>query len=223
MKNIDTLYRYYSDKSRKNVFGEWTIHFTPPKGFNDPFECMLYAESIYPEKELYNVIECQFESVINDEYKNEPGIIKMTMTLDKFRSYTYNMYESNIKEQILSVCRDRITPLFLKKMSEFAHRDIGILCLTKNQNNLLVWSHCGNSHKGFNVRFNINNKLFNKRRNNEDQLRYIREVHYTHKRNIKYLTNIDGISNYILSKGKVWEYEEELRVPVHIDEKEDFE
>lgn len=222
MKNIDTLYKYYSNESWKNVFGDWTIRFTPPKYFNDPFECMPYAENIYSEKELYNMAEHQFESIINDEYKNGPEIIKISMTLDKFKSYAY-MYKSNIKEQILSLCRDKVTPLFLKNMSEFAHKDIGILCLTKNQNNLLMWSHYGNSHRGFNVGFNIHNKLFNKRKNNEDQLRHIREVHYTYKRNIKYLTNIDDISNYILLKGKIWEYEEELRMPVYIDEKEDFE
>ena len=46
MKNIDTLYKYYSNESWKNVFGDWTIRFTPPKYFNDPFECMPYAENI---------------------------------------------------------------------------------------------------------------------------------------------------------------------------------
>lgn len=48
-----------------------------------------------------------------------------------------------------------------QKFYEVSNRVIGILSLTSKNDNLLMWVHYANSHKGFVVEFNIENVFFN--------------------------------------------------------------
>ncbi len=47
-----------------------------------------------------------------------------------------------------------------KKLHDLVKRDIFILSLTKQKNNLVMWSHYTNSHRGFVIGFDSNNSFF---------------------------------------------------------------
>nr|WP_288933068.1 DUF2971 domain-containing protein [uncultured Allomuricauda sp.] len=109
--------------------------------------------------------------------------------------------------------------LELEKMYHEAYvkvnNDIGILSLTKNWNNTLMWAHYTNSHKGFCVGFDPKDKYF------EDYLsstkresKTVKEVVYSDKRveiPMEFEKKKLGFEPFI-TKSRDWKYEEEIRV-----------
>jgi len=93
----------------------------------------------------------------------------------------------------------------------------GIICFSKAWVNPLLWSHYANKHKGVCFGFDIPEKL-------------IKEVSYSGKRlPEKFRTKLskdfseNGVNEFLTIKFKDWEYEDEIRliVPLNETEKQD--
>ena len=99
----------------------------------------------------------------------------------------------------------------LRSMSEL----IGVLCLTEDFDNELLWSHYSDSHKGFCLEFKNEQELSNIVRT--------RKVIYQNQRHIQ----LDFCSRNVLrsyeklvfTKGKIWDYEKEWRIVYDIGNK----
>lgn len=95
---------------------------------------------------------------------------------------------------------------------------MGIFCLTTEPGNLLMWSHYGESHRGFAVEFNMNSSFFLKEYS--DRSWQPREVRYVMKRPVvRYLSDTiiaddqtEFNEAFIYTKGNIWEYEREHRM-----------
>ncbi len=95
------------------------------------------------------------------------------------------------------------------------NNELGILSLSKNWNNTLMWSHYTNSHKGFCVGFNPNHKFFDNYVSNDGKYsRTVHEVSYSENR-IKIPICFSEERLYFkpfITKSIDWKYEDEVRV-----------
>jgi hypothetical protein len=97
----------------------------------------------------------------------------------------------------------------------------GILCFTEKKDNLLMWSHYANSHKGFVLEFYSEHEFFDRRKKETQIAEHLKKVRYTVKRpefvfyeeDLSQPQQVDNwINNFIWVKSKHWEYEQEWRV-----------
>lgn len=95
------------------------------------------------------------------------------------------------------------------------NNDIGILSLTKNWNNTLMWSHYTNSHKGFCVGFDPKDEYFqNFLSSDQKKSKIIMEVVYSDKR-VEIPMEFDKKKlefEPFITKSTDWKYEEEVRI-----------
>jgi hypothetical protein len=208
MKN-DIFYKYSSLENTKKILQSKNLKLTNPNDFNDPFDC--------------NIPTIEYD--INRISKKVKKIFLKTQAKDKYISKkNWNkLFESNLlKDDLLED---------FKSIKKDWNKYIGfyrILSLTTNNNNILMWSHYADSHKGVVLGFNFNNNK-------------IKQVKYDNKNNIKIKKFLDEmfldmfnelkidintkynedkfinkfISHlhlYFFIKNEVWNYENEYRL-----------
>lgn len=181
-----TNYYKYLPIDRKDYLQNEFLRFTQPNDLNDPFECLPQK----PSEEEFNLL-------INTVILNLPKVNEE--------------FEKNTKEKFNA---EYLKDLY-KNANKNVNNDIGILSLSKNWNNTLMWSHYTNSHKGFCIGFDKNHNFF------EDYLsedkctsKFIKEVKYSDTR-VK-IPMILGQEKLIfepyITKSLDWKYEEEIRI-----------
>jgi hypothetical protein len=92
---------------------------------------------------------------------------------------------------------------------------LGVLCLSRNGNQPLMWAHYADSHRGVMVEFDELASCFSRRRTAEDDLGYLRSVVYSGTRPSLSMEVLDGdkaFEVFALTKSEHWRYEEEVRL-----------
>lgn len=102
---------------------------------------------------------------------------------------------------------NKTSEIFTERSNEF----IGVLSLTEKNDNLLMWSHYADSHRGFCLCFDATAGFFNRRRTDNDEFYHLRKVSYSAKRPSKSMMDIGSIELFLL-KSDVWSYEYEWRM-----------
>lgn len=112
-----------------------------------------------------------------------------------------------------------IMPMFAKSaqnaLRETMRQHAGVLCVSRNGNQPLMWAHYADEHRGAVIEFNEGASCFNRRRTEEDDFGYFRPVTYTSNRPKVRLTEENGDHLFqvlALTKAVEWEYEEESRL-----------
>jgi len=183
------LYKYRSlDTEEKiehvrDILINHRLYCAPVESFNDPFEFQAQFSYEAPQ-------EIKMKKAIKRICMEKPGISeKQARQLAPSRIFEC---ERNGP--------DRIKSHFQK--------NIGIVSLAGTLNNILMWSHYANGHKGICIEFKASNKshwnFFG------DAL----PVDYSHKLPIIYFYTDDEItrSRKFIAKSDVWEYEKEFRL-----------
>ena len=198
---MPALYKYFSD-DRLDVLENGLIKFTRPNDFNDPFELPLIVDGLFDS-------ENQLRDILNNKIYND------TNFLSDIHREILNNY--NISDRLVGVLM-REHKMVAEKIYENIKRslaDIGVLCLTTKCDNLLMWSHYANSHKGFVVEFDGCHEFFNRRRSDDDEFGWVRKVMYVDERPKCSFMNLN-FEEFILTKGRCWEYEDEHRMSMPI-------
>ena len=174
-----SLYKYVSFENLKRIL-EGSIRFTQPGAFNDPFE--MVPELHVPEGFGCEDVEISFSVTAP---RREPILGALD---DDFES---------------DYCSDRNSRRILGSLN----RSIGILCLSKNDSSLLMWSHYADGYSGAIVQFD----------ETHDFLFGHFEMKYSeHRPKIDIASYIAGDAPIPIAelcvKAKEWEYEEEVRV-----------
>lgn len=198
----DVLYKYYPPTSWKYVFRDWTIRFTPPEEFNDPFECKPYISGVLRDDEI-----CSMRRQADAQRKElDSKLSSIGISPDIARANFGKLFYSN-DERLLET-----DGYVAKKLNALTYNGInnflGFFCLSGNWNNLLMWSHYAQSHYGFVISFNeknIHSECIS-------SLKCAGKVRYEKCRPAKKLYDIDEFfSEYFFVKGKSWSYEQEYR------------
>lgn len=202
------LYKYLNE-SRISILEDGLIRFTQPQAFNDPFELKPLISSLAGDTAIIDELNDQFKEIIKNEYEKLPSSIKDNFTFQKFLEFSYSKKEDVISN-LLTISKE-IMPLVNEEMHKAFEDSIGILSLTENDNNLLMWAHYANSHQGYVIGFDSTHKFFNQKKSKHDALRSLKKISYSKLRPKMELINIDGIDSFII-KSKEWAYEKEWRM-----------
>lgn len=180
------VYKYVIP-DRIDVIESGCIRFTQAAALNDPFD-------IYPCFSLFN------ES-LKERSRN---LLKREGARFKARAFVAGelMIPKMVRQHTLEFQR------------ELAH-SYPMLSLTKERNNLLMWSHYAGAHRGFVIGFDSENQFFH--REKPRRMTPLSEVRYSSKRFVlprfeECMQSNAVHEQLLLTKSEHWAYEEELRM-----------
>jgi hypothetical protein len=189
----DFLYRYRG-VSYEHSFHELTtgeLYFPSPKDFNDPFDC-------------HNLFS--FDGATDSHWKN---FFKIVFEVNEPNSTALEMDEKIDKIIRSGRTRDKETLDGLWEEWDCTlgghNNEYGIVCLSKKPNDILMWSHYAEKHKGYCLKFNtlLLANAFS-----------CYDVKY--RRNYPRIKECSGLNEmadiFMTSKSNHWEYEEEVRL-----------
>ena len=173
-----SLYKYFDLESLKRVIGG-SIRFTQPGAFNDPFE--MLPEVHWPSRSP-KTINISFDLAAQ---RRSPPVGELP-----------EGFESDDCNDVTS--RDLLSILNYK---------IGVLCLSKNPDSLLMWSHYADSYAGAVIEFDDEHEFF------EGKI----DIAYYARRPIvdisRYLDSDVAVPiSELCVKSEQWKYESEVRL-----------
>lgn len=209
------LYKYISPELWDKILKAKQIRFTQPGIFNDPFEMQPFYESLAKDPEVQkNLNETEsrntLQNLFNEQYPNLPIEV-----------------QNLVPRELLTVFADMVAPLAVNHAPEVLdgftqairggfykgfNESIGVLALTEKPDNLLMWAHYAQNHKGFVIEFDSDHQYFHQQLSPSDELRHIRKVRYSNKRPNIRLSTFEDAADIFLTKSKEWEYEQEWRI-----------
>src|SRR5690606_39110480 len=201
------LYKYLSPE-RIDILLNKKIRFTQASCFYDPFELYPYYE-VFLGDEMFQKFENIVKQKVNDENLDMDFFNFALKKLENI--FTNPSYELNIS--ISKIFRDVLDKKY------------GILSLSSKSNNVLMWSHYADKHKGFLIGFNENlwhNEVVDFiNKTNKD----FYKVEYTKIR--PQFKNVDSIFKeellddfffkILATKSSQWKYENEYRLIANIE------
>jgi hypothetical protein len=180
---VTHLYKYCAyNVNSLSILINRKIWFSDPESFNDPFDCKYkFSEEIDP---------AEFEKYGN---KHDPERMRK---LDSIR-------DKERREKVYNEINKRIAEKVSKDLKK-----LGVFCLSKHSDNILMWSHYADGHKGFCIEFERckDNEL-----GNYERTRPVRYIPYDYER----VTVLDEEKSYdmkLYTKAFDWKYEYEWRM-----------
>lgn len=171
-----TLYKYWSVKSALRFLETGQIMFNRYSEFNDPFECQANIDTNNTEAEWRQFL-------INNGV--QPHIAKQRAN-------------DLMKNKMLASSH-------IRKSIQAVYDETGIFCMTTKNDNLLMWAHYADMHKGVCIEFDVT----------KDPLVFcpIRKVTYSHDyRTYNYINNHKEAFISLAYKSDEWDYEDEYRI-----------
>lgn len=174
------IFKYRNIDSTKKILDNNSLWFSSPNDFNDPFDCQIVPNTNNTLDEIESFLRSNSEGRINEsQIKN---LAKETFeTPGKWKSIIEQTFDKIVNKS-------------------------GVCCFTKNEKNLLMWSHYTESHKGVCLKFDI--------LKDTDFFVYPLPVNYRDDYpDYNHLGNRQTLVNdIVLSKSNDWSYEQEIRV-----------
>jgi len=102
-------------------------------------------------------------------------------------------------------------------LKQYFSYQYGVLSLAGKADNLLMWAHYAKNHRGFVIEFDGEHPFFNRRKSDADRFRYPWKVAYSANRPASSLKKYNAVEA-LLMKSVDWEYEQEWRMIVPVDE-----
>lgn len=230
------LYKYLPPE-RIDVLLNKSIRFTQPKYLNDQYEALPVFQQLLTQeafdKHLLDTLN-ESKTNINIEtiiQESKPDLsekdIKTIAEDPSLKSLVSDLHPFLI--DFLKNELTKINPEWMedvsKKFKETASNRIGILSLSESLDSQIMWTLYAKENKGFVIAFNSNNAFFNQRISEDDQIRFVRPVHYSIERpnwpTIRESYNEHDLSIAIhktfLTKHTDWEKEKEWRLILPLD------
>ncbi len=132
------LYKYRTlDEYSEKILLNNEIYIPSPLEFNDPFDCKFNYDINTSVKYLRKQLREQYPSFSNEQL-NEA--VEWQISLETHKDPTQ---WKEVKTQSMNNLLNRV----------------GVYCLSETNDNILMWSHYSNGHKGFCLEFNLNSYL----------------------------------------------------------------
>lgn len=187
---VTKLYKYRTCSSRSlRMLANNEVYLAASHCFNDPFDCRARQD---------------FECVNDKELIEKMAPLKVEregIPIEEARKFLKRVVANNdAKEK------------YIKRYSEYFQKVVlqsfGICSFSEVPNDILMWSHYSDSHKGFCIAFN---------RTPGNQLQWARRVNYPANDEFPIVNywvtelnqQIEEFSKVVLTKSKHWAYEKE--------------
>lgn len=219
MAGARSLFKFVGP-DRIDVLRESCIRFTHPLALNDPFEFQPVFDRLLTEQQLQEAANPPFEMVeeaIRKQYSDLPDAYKNAASVDDIiASVRANpAVLSEMLSQFLPTLRAMVhefTPMAREQLANVLHTRVGILSLSEDALEQLLWAHYADSHKGFAIEFDAEHPYFHRRRSDDDEFYHLRPVRYVHRNaSGRALIDLDG-EDLLLTKAPAWSYEKEWRM-----------
>lgn len=174
----NVLYKYRElSNFTEDLILKGDLFFTLPKNFNDPYEFNIKDSGTYTKQDVINYLVNNGETL--------PQATLAANGIPNVREYVSKLLDT-VKE---------------KKSSS-----IGVFCLSETLNNILMWAHYADSHKGCVVCIDVT-KL------PSDSYFPLKVKYQDQYPQMEYLKNSKNFLNeWALTKSNHWKYEKERRI-----------
>lgn len=203
------LYKYLP-ADRVDVLENLKIRFTQSASLNDPFELKPF---------FYKLLS-------KDSHKEslESGLRRAYVETGSDKLMTYSKFYSLVKHRVPGVEKDfeKIGKEKLKQAMDFMRDSVGILSLSENNDDLLMWSHYAGSHSGYVIAFDVDHPFFAEFNGKEERQYFdLGKVEYNQKRLHLTIDQLKG-SKVLFWKPECWAYEKEWRFIKNFEGRPDF-
>jgi hypothetical protein len=231
---LGTVFKYRPLNERTlSIIQDRKLYFSSPADFNDPFDCDLRAITLGPLNRLQDVFssciakmrEIQaheflahirfmdsqsdpkekriptfpFDSRLNGESALLQLIFDLTERLHSGSSHDTQSWEAAFAE-------------FYQRLYQLARTDLGICCFSEDAQNLLMWSHYTDAHRGIVLGFDGTDRIFRRRPGISSH-----RVEYQLDRSVN-VADVGWPESFVklfTRKCPDWRYEKELRYVSH--------
>ncbi len=225
--NHEYFYKFMSANTAISIFNTSTLRYTSPNLFNDPFDHQVSFNFPFSKEEFSDALLNECKRIIYDDTVNIPNpnlFGAVTLQLRKIR----NLVPPDEFVDELRTAANESADLFNDNQSTLNAEVIEllnnsrVLCVTEELDNVVMWTHYADEHKGIALRLNCIDEI-------DNTLLVARPVQYTNTFPIfspltEYIKHLTGESP--IDFGKVimdqapyikhenWAYEKEWRVHV---------
>jgi hypothetical protein len=235
------LYKYmHPDRTEWLQGGKF--RFTQPICFNDPFEVLPAIREAIPVPGAIAMLNQQImeqnehlRQVFEQSVENGPFAALMNALPPEHRPrIDFDEILATVKADVpqfasefLGSLSSQLRASFPAQTQDRFNRRFGILCLTEKPDNLLMWAHYADCHRGFAVELDGTHPFFDQRKSPNDLIRHLKKVSYAPERPQVTLFDPDAVpeefvlslvSSFFLTKSTEWEYEQEWRMILPVPE-----
>jgi Protein of unknown function (DUF2971) len=230
--NKDFFYKYTTANTAKTILRTCSLRWSSPLLFNDPFDHQ--ARYLLPFSQDDFILKC--ESAIERIIFGDEVSLEFPTTLGSLLSLMRSGRDKLPKDEVMAQLRDGIkkTAAGLQKFEDKVNQYLleqlektRVLCVSEHNDNVIMWSHYADEHKGIVMRLRCieeldNNLLIARKMKYQKKYPAIADLDdfiklSTGEKNINYYEKLMDIA-YI--KHEVWAYEDEWRVVTEIDTEE---
>lgn len=181
LKTIPTLYKYMTTDRFISNVKSGSIRFTQPKYLNDPYECHLTFD--------------RFAYIA--DYR-------------KYRKQAQPGISDKELDKAVAIAEDQLIIDGLLQYRE-VRDSFGVLSLSEDPKNILMWSHYGDEHQGVCVEMDIWNSALRPGSHGGDKYSGFEQVKYTSNK-VTGTPTPQKIVEVLSTKAKEWAYEKEWRL-----------
>lgn len=191
------------------------LKVTPPNQFNDLFEFTPVARGGLGDGDLAQLTS---EKAMHEIY----AALQAKQPVPDFESFKLMVMRNvNDPKSILEIEKSLSATMTenCRNLCNHVSQFLGLICFASKRNNLLMWSHYANGHKGLVIAFNSDHRFFT-------ESARIRHVNYPpgDERFVWDSSLNPGDKGYdamadtfVLTKSRHWQYEGEMRALLQLD------
>jgi hypothetical protein len=186
------LYRYtnlkgdYRDWTRK-ILTDSVIHFASPSTFNDPFDCRVR----FSQRIVHNLL-----------WRRHADLLKERTTL------TRSQRRAQAKQAVKAIDDAEFINFMTDELQGFVNK-CGVLSLSANDRNILLWSHYAAGHTGVCLKFVCD----------EERTFFAEALRVAYSPTFPDISVTDTkqkqVDAFLLTKASDWRYEQEYRIIDH--------
>ena len=186
-----------------------------------PFELRPRLESLAPEAEAlahFSTTPVDFEPILRQAYSMLPEEHRSRLSFEDaagaFKSFMdTDLGRSSVSAGLLWFLRSMrdMAPPICGSIYDVLNRNAGILSLTEVPDDVVMWAHYADSHRGILIGFDERHAFFNRRRSENDEFYFLRRVVYADLPPAPSVLALDGNALFV-SKAAKWAYEREWRM-----------
>lgn len=221
-------YRTLTKESLRSL-NEDTVWLADPQYFNDPYECAVSAdiEDVFRERSL--LIPEEMSSMLRENGLSDNAILEFFADVANEIGYKKSFlkaFSTCHPEHIANRAVNDITEAIRRTLEMVFKKfksTMRVCSFTTRQDNMLMWSHYANSHKGFCLEYDVEEMLDFDELNKSNLMPII----YSDCRfNVNYFAiHADITKDFYkgsinlgtLVKSSAWAYEKEWRLSIHTD------
>jgi hypothetical protein len=199
MKIPEILYRYrtYSNEYNRRTLDNNELYFSKPKDFNDPFDCLITVD--YENlKDKYKLFEYASQIVVNQQKSGNIKLSKNEQIKEVYRI-------AEIINSDIEGYQKQNDDFIIEKINSH----IGIISFSEIYDNMLMWSHYADFHKGYCLGYNT--KILKEELGDTNGGRIFYTDNYP---SIDPLNQVDLLMSRMQTniKATCWSYEKEFRI-----------